>query len=65
MKIYVIVQIYYIEDFVLADLWFFSGKGAFHIKSMCNLFFLVYFSIIVDILSRLISGFFPTFDTLI
>ena len=29
VKIYVVVQIYYIVDFVLLEPWFFSGKGVF------------------------------------
>ena len=52
-KNYVIVQIYYIVDFVLVDPWFFSGKRVFHINSC-----VIYFSILIDILPRLISGIF-------
>ena len=32
MKIYVIIQIYYIVDFVLVDPWFFFDKGVFHVN---------------------------------
>ena len=56
MKIYVIVQIYYIVDFVLVDPWFFSGKEVFHVNP-CLLFSLIFF-VLVDILPRLILGFF-------
>ena len=54
MKIYVIVQIYYIVDFVLVGPWFFSDKEVFHVNPC-----VFYFSVLVDILPRLISGFFP------
>ena len=57
-KIYVIVQIYYIVDFVLVGSWFFSCKGVFHINP-CACIFPIYFSILVYILLRLISGYFP------
>ena len=40
-------------DFVLVDLWCFSGKGVFHINPC-----VFYFSVLVDILPRLISGVF-------
>ena len=55
VKIYVIVQIYYIVDFILVGPWFFSGKGVFHVNP-----YVVYFSVLIDIFPRLILGFFAT-----
>ena len=54
MKIYVILKIYYIVDFVLVNLWFFFDKGVFHVN-LC----VIYFSILVDILLKLILRNFP------
>ena len=42
MKIYVIVQIYYIVDFVLVGPWFFSCKGVFHVNP-CVIYFHILF----------------------
>ena len=58
MQTYVIVQIYYIVDFVLVGPWFFSGKGVFHVNPCVIYFSYFYFSVLVDILLRLISGYF-------
>ena len=44
MKIYVIVQIYYIVDFVLVGPWFFSGKEVFHVNP-----FAIYFSYFISL----------------
>ena len=44
MKIYVIVQIYYIMDFVLVGPWFFSGKEVFHVNP-----FAIYFSYFISL----------------
>ena len=38
MKISVIIQIYYIVDFILVGLWFFSGKRVFHVNP-CVIYF--------------------------
>ena len=42
MKIYIIVQIYYIADFVLVGPWFFSSKGVFHVNH-CVMYFSILF----------------------
>ena len=66
MKIDVIVQIYYIVDFVLFGPWFFSDKRVFHVNPcvMHHLLFLFYLCVLVDILPMLISSIFPTTYTL-
>ena len=60
MKIYVIVQIYYIVDVVLVDPWFFSDKRVLH-ANPC----VFYFCVLVDILSSLIRVFFPNIISII
>ena len=50
---------FYTVDFVLVGSWFLLMCRSFSRKSLCHVFFLFYFYILVDILPKLISGYFP------